>query len=165
MVNCSAVLRWIQTAGRGMQKFHAILRRFSRSGKTPPADDSPYIYRSKGAVDTVLIVVIGINANLVEEIIATAGKKFSQADKIVFLTDNSDFSVFRAHGVAFEYMPPLLEQRAHAAEMPWQSYLRERWGLLLAKWKPRLILSYGTNIDAFLASAPKGASAQRQLSA
>ena len=62
--------------------------------------------------------------------------------------------MFRRHGVFFEYLPPLSEQRLHAADMPWQAYLRERWGLLLAKWRPRQVLAYGMNIESFLAAAP-----------
>lgn len=143
-----------------MQKLISMLRQFSQATDKTLAEDEPYIYRSKGLVDTVLIVVIGVDAKLVPEIIETTKKKFSKSDKLVFLTDDSDFGAFRAQAVAFEYMPPLIEQRVHIADMPWQSYLRERWGLLLAKWKPRLILSYGTNIDAFLAAAPKGIPAQ-----
>ncbi|MFD1987419.1 hypothetical protein ACFSOZ_33910 [Mesorhizobium newzealandense] len=137
-----------------MQKLFSMLRQFSKPRGKTLADDEPYIYRSRGLLDTVLVVVIGVEAKLVPEIIETIKKKFPKADKLVFLTDDSDFTAFREQAVAFEYMPPLVEQRVHAADMPWQSYLRERWGLLLAKWKPRLILSYGMNIDAFLAAAP-----------
>lgn len=139
-----------------MSKLFWMLRQFSRLRDKPLTDDEPYIYRSKGFINTVLIVVIGVDAKLVPEIIDVTKKKFAKTDKLVFLTDDCDFTAFREQAVAFEYMPPLIEQRVHVADMPWQSYLRERWGLLLAKWKPRLILSYGTNIDAFLAAAPNG---------
>lgn len=139
-----------------MLKLFWMLRQFSQQKGRPIDDDEPYIFRSYGQVNTVLIVVIGIDNKLVPEIIETIKKKFAKSDKLVFLTDDSDFTPFREQAVAFEYMPSLIEQRVHVADMPWQSYLRERWGLLLAKWKPRLILSYGTNIDAFLAAAPDG---------
>lgn len=98
---------------------------------------------------------MGVNPDFLDEIVTTTKRRLSgRGDRLVYLTDSSDFTVFRRHGVIFEYLPPLLEQRVHAAAMPWQGYLRERWGLLLAKWRPRRVLAYGTNIDSFLAAAP-----------
>ena len=98
---------------------------------------------------------MGVDPDFLEEIIVTTKRKLpGKRDRLVYLTDNSDFTVFRRHGVIFEYLPPLVDERLHATDMPWQGYLRERWGLLLAKWRPRRVLAYGTNIDSFLAAAP-----------
>lgn len=114
-----------------------------------------YIYKSKTEISTILITTFGVKSDFVEEIIVTTKRKLARKnDRLIYLTDNSDFTMFRRHGVIFEYLPPLIEQRLHATDMPWQAYLRERWSLLLAKWRPRCVLAYGTTIDSFLAAAP-----------
>ena len=114
-----------------------------------------YVYKSKEEISTIIVTTLGVDPNFLEEIVTTTKQKLpGKNDRLVYVTDNSDFTIFRRHGVIFEYLPPLMEQRLHAADMPWQAYLRERWGLLLAKWRPRRILAYGTNIDGFLAAAP-----------
>ncbi|MCO5066531.1 MAG: hypothetical protein M9924_19295 [Rhizobiaceae bacterium] len=132
----------------------SILNFFSAVKVNPVAEKEPFIYKSGGPVHIVMIVVIDVDPSLIGDIMATAEAKFGKTDKLVYVTDNSDFTKFRESRAAFEYLPPLVHQRLHAADMPWQAYLRERWGLLLAKWKPRLVLSYGMNIEAFLNAAP-----------
>lgn len=131
---------------------------FPRKDKQNPGVESPgniFIYKSKEDISTIIVTTLGVNPDLVEEIIVTTKRKLpGKSDRLVYLTDNPDFTIFRRHGVIFEYLPPLGEQRLHAADMPWQAYLRERWGLLLAKWRPRRVLAYGTTIDSFLAAAP-----------
>ena len=114
-----------------------------------------YIFKSKEGISTIIITTLGVNPGLLDGIIVTTKRKLSRkADRLIYLTDNSDFTIFLRHGVIFEYLPPSVEQRLHATDMPWQAYLRERWRLLLAKWRPRHVLTYGTNIDSFLAAAP-----------
>lgn len=141
-----------------MGKFsERFLGRADKSRENGKSQDL-YIYESKQGLTTILVTTLGLHADLLDEIIVTTKAKLpARNDRLVYLTDNSDFAIFRRHGVIFEYIPPLVEQRLHAADMPWQAYLQERWGLLLAKWRPRRILAYGTNIDSFLAAAPKPA--------
>jgi hypothetical protein len=114
-----------------------------------------YLYKSKEGISTIIVSALGVDPSFLEEIIVTTKRKLPRkGDRLIYLTDSSDFAVFRRHGVIFEYLPPLTEQRLHATDMPWQAYLQERWGLLLAKWRPRRILAYGTNVDSFLQAAP-----------
>ena len=131
-----------------------FLRKDEQASKGENTGDI-YIYRSKKEISTILITTLGLSADSLEEVIVTTKRRLlGKRDRLVYLTDISDFTMFRRHGVFFEYLPPLSEQRLHAADMPWQAYLRERWGLLLAKWRPRQVLAYGMNIESFLAAAP-----------
>src|SRR5262245_61311309 len=83
---------------------------------------SIYIYKSREGISTILVTTLGVKPDFLEEIIVTTKRKLpGKGDRLVYLTDNSDFTVFRRHGVIFEYLPPLLEQRLHATNMPWQS--------------------------------------------
>lgn len=131
---------------------------FLRKDKQNPGDEGSgniYVYKSTDEISTIIVTTLGVNPDFLEEIIVTTKRRLpGKSDRIIYLTDNSDFTIFRRHGVIFEYLPPLVEQRLHAADMPWQAYLREHWGLLLAKWRPRRVLAYGTTIDNFLAAAP-----------
>jgi len=131
----------------------SILKLFAAAKGASPEDHEAFIYRSLGPISTVLIVVIEVDSTLLREIITIIKRRFEKANKIVFVTDNDDFAIFREHNVFFEYLPPIAAQHRYT-DMPWQSYLRERWNLLLAKWRPKVILSYGRNIDAFLNAAP-----------
>jgi len=114
-----------------------------------------YVYKSKEQISTIIITTLGVDPLHLDEIITKTKQKLpGKDDRMVYVTDDPDFTAFRRHGVIFEYLPPLKEQQLHAADMPWRTYLRERWALLLAKWRPRQVLAYGTDIDSFLAAAP-----------
>ena len=132
----------------------SVLQRLAALKKLQVGDNDPYIYKSSGPVEVVMIVVIDLAPAVLEEIVAVIKAKFGKTRKIVCVTDNADFNILRQHGLAFEYLPPLAQQRLHAADMPWRGYLSERWSLIKAKWRPALVLSYGMNIDTFLAVAP-----------
>ena len=131
-----------------------------RSAKDAPRPDAAdeggmYVYKSKEQISTIIITTLGVDPLHLDEIITKTKQNLpGKDDRMVYVTDNSDFTAFRRHGVIFEYLPPLKEQQLHAADMPWRTYLRERWALLLAKWRPRQVLAYGTDIDSFLAAAP-----------
>ncbi|MBA3448999.1 MAG: hypothetical protein H0T56_15600 [Pseudaminobacter sp.] len=119
-------------------------------------DDNLYIYESKKHLSVILVTVLCVDPELLDEIVRTTKAKLpADNDRLVYLTDSPDFETFRRHGVFFEYMPSMAEQRLHPDAIPWQAHLRERWALLLAKWRPRQILSYGTGIDGFLAAASR----------
>jgi hypothetical protein len=138
-----------------MTKFADFFSGKNKQKLESESEGSVHVYKSKAQISTIIVTVLGVDPGLVDEIVATTKQKLpGKDDRLVYVTDNSDFTVFRRHSVIFEYLPPLMEQRLHAADMPWQAYLSERWGLLLAKWRPRRVLAYGTNIDSFLAAAP-----------
>lgn len=138
-----------------MRKLKELFLRKAKQNPRVEGSENIYIYKSKEDISTIIVTILGVNPDFIDEIIVTTKRKLpGKNDRLIYLTDSSDFTIFRRHGVIFEYLPPLKEQRLHAADMPWQAYLRERWGLLLAKWRPRHVLTYGTNIDSFLAAAP-----------
>ncbi|MDO9416196.1 hypothetical protein [Pararhizobium sp.] len=140
-------------------KLTGLLSRFGRREpiKTEPeAGDDLYIYAATPATSVVMVTMIGVETSLVDEIITVTTGKFQSQHRIVFITDSLDFMQFRRRGVMFEYLPALGEQRVHASAMPWHSYLNARWELLLSKWRPLHILTYGQNINSYLASAPQG---------
>lgn len=112
------------------------------------------IYASQPALSTIIVTLIGVEAEQIDEIIDVTARRFGTKHKIVYLTDSLDFMRFRDRNAIFEYLPSALEQKLHAAEISWNAYLAKRWRLLMSKWQPVHVISYGQNIDAFLAAAP-----------
>ncbi|ANH07173.1 hypothetical protein [Shinella sp. HZN7] len=129
-----------------------------RGPKPATPDDAPEqtlaIYTSQPAQTAIIVTLIGIEAEQIDEIIDVTARRFGKKHKIVYLTDSLDFMRFRDRNAIFEYLPSALEQKLHAAEICWNAYLARRWRLLLSKWQPVHVISYGRNIDAFLAAAP-----------
>lgn len=103
----------------------------------------------------IIVSTFTVEQDLIGEIVDVVLKKFGKRNRIVFVTDCADFSVFVQRNAAFEYLPSSLEQGLHKSTMPWRVYLKDRWELLLAKWRPISVLAYGQNIDLFIGNAPE----------
>jgi hypothetical protein len=133
------------------------LQRRAQKPATAEAEPEPTlaIYASQPALSAIIVTLIGVDAAQVDEIIDVTNQRFGSRHKIVYLTDSLDFMRFRNRGAIFEYLPSALEQKLHAAEISWNAYLAKRWQLLVSKWQPVHVVSYGQNIDAFLAAAPR----------
>ncbi len=144
-------------------KLGALLSRFIKGGQVPaPAkeEDDLGIYRTSPSKPVVMVTVLGVNPDVLDEIVTVMCRKFEPGHRLVFLTDSTDFALFRRLGLAFEYLPSHLDQRVHADALAWPAYLAERWALLLAKWRPVHIIAYGQNFDAFLGAAPRAATSR-----
>ena len=137
--------------------FGWLPRRGQKPATTSEAKPEPTlaIYASQPALTAIVVTLIGVDAAQVDEIIDVTTRRFGNRHKIVYLTDSLDFMRFRNRGAIFEYLPSALEQKLHAADISWNAYLARRWRLLVAKWKPVHVISYGQNIDTFLAAAPR----------
>jgi len=59
----------------------------------------------------------------------------------VFLTDSTEFDVFRRHGFVFEYMPPPAQQPEGTEA--WDSYAEGRLQLIKRKWNLAQIITFG----------------------
>lgn len=153
-----------QTRLPGLSRLFKAFRDESRQGEraTLPAgreaDDLAVLDPTAAAV---MITLIEVDESLVEEIIRKT-KTYFAGKRIVFVTDSASFKAFRTEQVIFEYFPSLLEQTLHRNALPWPSYMAERWALLQSKWRPQSILSYGRNIDSFIAAAPAPESGGRR---
>ncbi|ASP86856.1 hypothetical protein CDO26_19995 (plasmid) [Sinorhizobium meliloti] len=99
--------------------------------------------------------MIEVNEAHIDEIIKVTKAKFGAKHRIVYVTDSVDFMRFLNQQAVFEYLPSRLEQSLHASEMAWDSYMARRWRLLISKWRPLHILSYGQNVEAFISATPR----------
>jgi hypothetical protein len=141
-----------------MKFFNWISGLRRRREEASSEEESPatlHIYASQPAVSCVLITMIGVDEAHIDEIINITKAKFGEKHRIVYVTDSLDFMRFRNQQAVFEYLPSTLEQNLHASEIAWDSYMARRWRLLMSKWRPLHILSYGQNVDAFISAAPR----------
>ncbi|CTQ56322.1 hypothetical protein LP7551_04881 [Roseibium album] len=99
---------------------------------------------------TLLVTMLEVPESEHEEIIETVSKRFSFGFRIIYLVSTDNFGPLLAQNAAWEYFPPLEEQRQYREVMDWADYLAEKWNLLLIKWKPAKTIAYGTNVDRFL---------------
>lgn len=97
-----------------------------------------------------MVTALGLPAEAMPEIIAVTGRRLGRRNRLVYVTSVPDFVPFLNAGAVFEYLPHPsgFEELMDAA-----LYFADRRTLLLAKWAPRLILAYGTPLEAFVAEA------------
>ena len=115
-----------------------------------PGSGASYIFGDGKRHATVLITCIGIAERDLAAVVTAIERKLRSFDKRVYLTDTADFSCFVKAGACFEYLPPLADQQKHLPDAPWSAHLRTRYERLTAKWRPSLVVSYGTPIEQFL---------------
>jgi hypothetical protein len=91
------------------------------------------------------VSVCGLGRSELEQAVAlVAAQQAAQRDFIpVFLTDSTDFDVFREHGYVFEYLPAHGERAACADVKAWDDYAAERRALIEKKWGLDRIISFG----------------------
>jgi hypothetical protein len=61
----------------------------------------------------------------------------------VFLTDSSEFELFRAHGFVFEYFPGAAGRARIAGSQSWAGYAAQRRSLVERKWGLDRVISFG----------------------
>ena len=60
----------------------------------------------------------------------------------------SDVATTRS--LKLEYLPPIEDRGRYLADAAWSDHLRARYDLVTAKWRPSVVVSYGTPVEEFL---------------
>ncbi len=126
--------------------------RGARPARPATAPEAPGLF-PPGSGRTVLVTVLGIEAARLDEVIDQAAAVLSRFERLVFVTDHADFSPFRRRRLAFEYLPPPARRTGPRAGTDWARYLGARYELIVSKWQPVRVVSYGTPVPGFLAGA------------
>jgi glycosyltransferase involved in cell wall biosynthesis len=103
-------------------------------------------YTLNGRVGKVIgISVCGLPRESLESIVSMIAAQQTECRGFipVFLTDSTDFDVFRGHGFVFEYLPSLAKQAAYAGTKNWAEYAAERSAFLERKWGLTRIIRFG----------------------
>jgi hypothetical protein len=125
-----------------------------RYRKSRAADDESLVFPLLGMTPRVALVsMLGVPPDRVETILQSTAGTLSAFDRIVFLTNDTDFRPLRARRATFEYLPSVAEMEKHAADLPWPLYLREKRALIVSKWRPQIEITYGQNFDDYVAGA------------
>jgi hypothetical protein len=98
---------------------------------------------------TVLVTLLALAPAERADAIKVTAARLSAHYRLVYLTDDPDFTELRNANAAFEYLPGLMERQRHRPDAPWDEYMRQRYQLLLAKWAPVRVMSYGLSPAAF----------------
>jgi hypothetical protein len=78
----------------------------------------------------------------------------------LFLTDSTDFDLFRARGYVFEYFPGPEKLTACEGAEPWPVYTRRRFELIKKKWNLTNIVQFGP--EAFPRASHRSAATSDQ---
>jgi hypothetical protein len=128
--------------------FRSAVRAADESDVRSVDDLSIYDEASK---HVVMVTLLEVAPSHVADIISQT--KRESRNKVVYVSDCSDFSLFRWHDVMFEYVPSLSQQKLHGAGLAWPIFLNERYELLVAKWRPIKLVEYGMTFARFIEQA------------
>jgi hypothetical protein len=104
----------------------------------------------------IFVTVFGLSAAALEEVLEVVLREGRDAPvSPVFLTDSLDFKPFRERRLRFEYLPDGGRRQRFAPDLDWHTYERRRYCLLVEKWRPQSLISFGTPPPADCAAAIK----------
>jgi hypothetical protein len=119
----------------------------------PGAPVRALLFPDEGKRLSTLITLIDVEPHQFRTIFRVVTERMAEFPYHVYLTDHPDLSVFYRDGRIVEYIPSTRQQKRHP-DREWRLFLRQRRSLLLAKWAPATVLSYGTPLEEFIARAP-----------
>ncbi|MBH0239406.1 hypothetical protein [Methylobrevis albus] len=132
----------------------ALVERLRPAPTTVDEDD---IRLMPGETRVALVTLFGVPRADVPDILTATAATLARFDRVVYLTDDPDFSELRRRGATFEYLPALSEITTRGAGLPWARYLAERRTILVAKWRPVQEISYGLSFDDLIAAVAAAA--------
>ncbi len=138
----------------------AVVRpqRVVTTGEQPPAAPAAAIRAPAANAPraVIFVTVFGLSIQALEEVLEVVMREGQDAPvSPVFLTDSLEFKPFRARRLRFEYLPDGGRQQRFAPDLDWRAYERRRYRLLVAKWRPQSLISFGTPPPADCAAAIK----------
>jgi hypothetical protein len=104
----------------------------------------------------IFVTVFGLSTSALEEVLEVVMREGKDTPvSPVFLTDSLDFKPFRERRLRFEYLPDGGRRQGFAPDLDWRAYERRRYRLLVEKWRPQSLISFGTPPPADCAAAIK----------
>jgi hypothetical protein len=123
-----------------------------RARQTDPSDISPAPAEDLPRL-VLLVALLEVPDDDHQAIVDHLLGKFGHSHKLVFLLSSDTFTPFLRRQVAIETFPSFQQQSLHQRLIDWPSYLAEKWEMLLLKWQPQTVISYGLNPDRFILRA------------
>jgi hypothetical protein len=137
------------------------------AGRSGPAKTQreirPLLDESDQRSSTIMVSLLGLSTLDRDLAVATSSSTIrGSGDFPVFLTDNPDFSVFVKERYFYEYFPPVEDQIKYAKGRRWDLYVAQRIRVVLAKWRPKRIISPGMTVQAFIRTIAAAHNAQTE---
>ena len=103
----------------------------------------------EGTQKTILTFLLGIEEPMLSGLVRRVGRRLRFfRRRPVFVTDGTRLTVFREAGEIVEVLPSLTTV-GRLPSLPWGDYLQMRRDMLSAKWRPEMILTYGTSFEEY----------------
>ncbi len=127
----------VRPAGLGMPADSGQPAVVPAAAEAAPASDAPRA--------VIFVSVFGLSAAALEEVLETVLREGQDSlVSLVFLTDSLDFEPFGRRRLQFEYLPDGGRRQRFAPDLDWRAYERRRFRLLVEKWRPQSLISFGT---------------------
>lgn len=130
-----------------------MLSRVARLAPRPPPQpdgDRLAIYGNEEAARTALVTMIGLDAADGIAALDAARKALGRSHRIVCVTDSHAIAGLYRAGTLVEHIPSRDEQLLRAPDLRWSEYLQDRHELLIAKWRPEVVLAYGQSFERMI---------------
>ncbi len=116
----------------------------------PSGSDSLAIYGREEAVRVAVVTVLGLDVSDGFSVLEVVRKALERTHRIVCVTDcDAFFALYRA-GALIEHVPARSARLRCASDLRWSDYLRDRHDLLIAKWRPEVVLAYGDSFERII---------------
>ena len=107
----------------------------------PPA---PSIATEGRSLTIVLVTVLGLSDDALAKVIEIATAECRRTGtRPLFVTDGSDFSLFRRQRLLFEQVVDPAVCDASEQKRDWQAYARQQFRLIGQKWHPATTVAFG----------------------
>ena len=134
---------------------HALLRRVPEARENTAQFEDEALFQYVDKKHTIFVGVLDISRENLAEIIAKCSKRHGNGKRIIFLTNNPDFTLLRESSSLFEYFPSADTISRFGGTRKWPAYLRDRLELLSEKWRPGWRIDYGTSFEDYVESVER----------
>ncbi|MEZ5933341.1 MAG: hypothetical protein R3F54_15605 [Alphaproteobacteria bacterium] len=90
------------------------------------------------------VVLFGLDKEKIEQLLPIIERDCcSRGMKPLCLVDLDAFELLRAHGLIFEYLPPMEERDRFDRSLHWDLYIQRRLAIIRRKWNPVRVVAFG----------------------
>ncbi|CAH1660412.1 hypothetical protein BOSEA31B_12057 [Hyphomicrobiales bacterium] len=130
-----------------------LLSQVARLAPRPPPQpdgDRMAVYGSEETARVALVTLLGLDIADGIAALDAARKALGRSHRIVCVTDGTAIAALYRAGAMVEHIPSRDEQLLRAPDLRWSAYLQDRYDLLIAKWRPEVVLAYGDSFERMI---------------
>ncbi len=113
-----------------------------------PATKAPAPARKRAPPRHVLVTVLGLEGEALERVLVIAETRCAARwARPILVTDGHDFAPFRRRKLTVEQVVDAETRLLSRPDLPWRTYRRRQYALLVARWRPIAVISFGRSPD------------------